>query len=432
MIKKVFITTDLTFGDAGKGATVDALVRNQCAGTVIRFNGGAQAAHNVIHNRVHHTFAQFGSGTMVPGVKTILSKNVLVNPLAMILEERALQKIGITDAYKRMYVHSSCVVTTPFHCALNRIKELIRGDSRHGSCGMGIGETVQDKIDCNSPLSFYLLCRPHLTEKLRLIRNRLYKQVITLKRDYAKKFEESNELKQEADIFVNEDFLQIVVEMCKSLVHEVNLIHSDFELGSKMSDTTVFEAAQGVLLHEDYGFAPYNTWSDTSMTNANNLLRTIDFKGQVTKMGIIRSYLTRHGPGPFVTESTELSKKLNEKHNTNNVWQREFRAGWLDIAALKYALKINGHIDYLVVNHVDQLEQLENWNINIGYSHNNEVYTPYMGEPDITETMFQAKPIYQTVHKDNVLAAIKKHLNIPIAITGHGANTEDRKFYFSL
>src|SRR5512147_2617059 len=97
--RQVILVADLGYGDAGKGSIVDYLTRQRPAHTVIRYNGGAQAAHNVIDpGGAHHTFAQFGSGTLVPGVRTYLSRFMLVDPLNLMHEERHLQTLGITDA----------------------------------------------------------------------------------------------------------------------------------------------------------------------------------------------------------------------------------------------------------------------------------------------------------------------------------------------
>lgn len=96
---------DLGYGDAGKGTVVDWLCATRRVHTVVRFNGGAQAAHNVVlRDGRHHTFAQFGAGTFHPGVGTHLSRHVVVDPLALAAEADHLATVGVPDALDRLTV----------------------------------------------------------------------------------------------------------------------------------------------------------------------------------------------------------------------------------------------------------------------------------------------------------------------------------------
>ena len=95
----------------------------------------------------HHTFAQFGSGSFTPGVRTHLSRFVLVDPLAMAAEAAHLASVGVPDALDRLTVDRDALLATPYHRAANRARELARGRDRHGSCGMGIGETVRYALE---------------------------------------------------------------------------------------------------------------------------------------------------------------------------------------------------------------------------------------------------------------------------------------------
>src|SRR5687768_12378377 len=113
------IVIGLGFGDEGKGAVVDALCGDGSVSTVVRFNGGAQAAHNVIAGGRHHTFSQFGSGTLA-GVPTWLSRHVLVEPIALATESRELEAIGVPDPLSLMSIDAQALLTTPFHVAANR------------------------------------------------------------------------------------------------------------------------------------------------------------------------------------------------------------------------------------------------------------------------------------------------------------------------
>ena len=109
---------DLGYGDAGKGTVVDALCASGPVTAVIRFNGGAQAAHNVITPQGrHHTFAQFGSGTF-QGVPTHLSRFVVVDPLALAAEAAALG-----NPFHLLTVDGDALLATPWHRAANRDRE---------------------------------------------------------------------------------------------------------------------------------------------------------------------------------------------------------------------------------------------------------------------------------------------------------------------
>src|SRR5437763_522887 len=126
--RQAILIADLGYGDAGKGATVDYLARLTAAHTVVRYNGGAQAAHNVVApDGRHHTFAQFGSATFLPGVRTHLSRFMVLHPLAMVREAEHLGVLGITDALGRTTIDGDALVISPYQQAANRLRELARG-----------------------------------------------------------------------------------------------------------------------------------------------------------------------------------------------------------------------------------------------------------------------------------------------------------------
>ena len=111
----------------------------------------------------------------------------------------------------------------------------------------------------------------------------------------------------------------------------------------------VFEGAQGVLLDEWRGFHPYTTWSTTTFANAETLLAEA---GETAfRLGVVRCYLTRHGPGPFVTEDPTL--ELPEPHNRHGAWQGAFRVGHQDAVALRYAVEVTGGVDAVALTHLD-------------------------------------------------------------------------------
>ena len=173
------VVVDLGYGDAGKGGITDFLTGEMGAKMICRFNGGGQAGHHVVTpDGRQHTFSQFGSGMFVPGVRTVLSKYTLVSPLAMLAEAEHLASVGVPDALSRTFIDENALIVTPYHRALNQLRETLRGSGRHGSCGMGIGETVSDCLaygpeamlrvgDLRSPIETRF--------RLELIRNRLWR-----------------------------------------------------------------------------------------------------------------------------------------------------------------------------------------------------------------------------------------------------------------
>ena len=118
----VFVVLGLGFGDCGKGHTVAYLAQKHNADLVVRFNGGGQAAHNVtLADGRHHTFSQFGSGSFTPGCRTHLSQHMTISPGAMLAEEDHLVRRGVHNAFERITIAETALVTSRFQVAANRL-----------------------------------------------------------------------------------------------------------------------------------------------------------------------------------------------------------------------------------------------------------------------------------------------------------------------
>jgi adenylosuccinate synthase len=265
--RSAIILAGLGYGDEGKGTWTDYLARTEPVHTVVRFNGGAQAGHNVVlPDGRHHTFAQFGSGTFVRGVNTHLSRFMLLNPLRMLREDDELQALGVTDALTRTSVDRRALVTTPFQVAANRLRELARGDARHGSCGMGIGETMADWLAHGDEVIFAgdLLDPVTLGRKLRHVRDLKLDQL----RDLLAALPQTDAVERERRILLDPDVIETCMRAYSHLAGEVRLVDEAY-LGTLLvlDGTVVFEGAQGALLDEWRGFHPYTTWSTTTFKN---------------------------------------------------------------------------------------------------------------------------------------------------------------------
>ncbi len=449
-MKKAIIVTDLGYGDAGKGSIVDYLTYTTKAHTIVRFNGGAQAAHNVVtSDGRHHTFAQFGSGTLIPKTRTHISRFMMVNPLAMLAEERHLQSLGVKDAFFRMSIERDALITTPFHQAANRLKEIDRGNGRHGSCGMGIGETRADWAAYGNDvlLAGDLLDRTRMIKKLQFIRELKLSQLATL----LPSLQSIGSAKNELHILQDKKSAEAIADIYQKFAGMIKIVEADF-LGSLIqeSGTVIFEGAQGVLLDEFHGFYPHNSRSVLTNENAEILLSENKFDGAVTKLGLTRAYATRHGAGPFVTEDDTLSAKVRDYHNDNNAWQREFRVGHLDLVALRYALAMNGQVDELVVTNLDRMQEIDEWKVcnRYQYTGTSEFVNEFFEvEDDVvhglkalhdpenlaihqerTKLLSEMQPIYEDIERDEniYLVMIEEMLGIPITITSSGTTADDK------
>jgi adenylosuccinate synthase len=444
---EAIIVTDLGFGDAGKGATVDYLARHKKAGLVVRFNGGAQAAHNVVTpDGRHHTFSQFGSATFIPGVRTHLSRFMLVNPLKLDQEAEVLAKKGVPDPLGLVTIDERALIITAYHQAANWIRELARGDNRHGSCGHGIGETMSDWLDHpDDAITAGNLADPRLTraklERIRLRKLAELSEVIAAL--------PASRMKEVASWRLKDTKLsKLAAGFYQSMTERVQVVSGD-HLDQLMQQTncTLFEGAQGVLLDEWYGFHPYTTWSTTTNANAEQLLAEVDFEGQLTRLGLIRAYSTRHGAGPFVTEDSGLTAAIQDQHNDNNDWQQTFRIGYFDPIALRYALDVTGPIDGLVLNHLDRLLGQRDWQVCSDYKQIGPEYDPSSRNlirapsPDLvyqeglTNGLFQAAPRY-TTFKSGVFteddfsdyrSLVEQEADLPVVLTSSGLAATDRQ-----
>ncbi len=380
-MKKHIAVVGLAYGDEAKGTVVNRLCSTGDYSAVVRFNGGCQAAHNVVlDDGTHHTFAQFGSGTLL-GVQTYLSKYMIVEPFALLNEAYGLTNIGVSYPMAMLTVHPKCLVTTPYHWWVTKAREDARGDARHGSTGRGVGATVEYSLQDFYPLRIEDLQFPALTlRKLLKIEKWAVSQGI-----------------KAGTIEVD---LQDLANKYHEFFQQLNI--SDRLLDGKI----VFEGAQGVLLDEHVGFHPYTTWSTVTPDNIFNMVER-DF---VEVIGVTRSYMTRHGAGPFITEDTSLN--LPEIHNKDEKYQGIWRVGHLDIPALRYSISACGGIDGLYVTHGDAPEKEPNLKMCVGYvkdSVRRRLYSHVKNDLDLrasqSELLKSFIPIYADYPENDLLIA---------------------------
>ncbi len=359
---KIFIVFGLGFGDEGKGTTVDFLARNYDAGLAARYNGGAQAGHNVVSPAGdRHCFAQFGSGTLIPGVETLLPREMLIEPQNMINENNGLRKIGVFDAFDRLTVDPNAAIITPYHKMIGQMKEIARGKNRFGSCGMGVGETIRDRRN-NIEISLRDFFNENgLRGKLDILRDAKTAQAESLARVFP-----SSEMLETYEYFSEsygvESLAEFYLDFAANTKIKIDIDWKFLKNKIRKGKSIIFEGAQGALLDETNGFAPYITKGRATYHNAAGLLAKTEIVSQkykIEKVGVLRAYGHRHGAGPFVTEDEKLGDVFFEPYNKQNRWQGKFRLGWLDLLAIRYGILINDGVDYLALTNLDQLSALQ-------------------------------------------------------------------------
>lgn len=328
-MKSAKIVLGVGFGDEGKGSIVDFLSTD--ADLVIRFNGGCQAAHNVIYDGFHHTFSQFGSGSL-RGVPTLLDHNVIIDPNTIISEANHLA-LKVTDPCRRLYIDDNCLITTVYHRRLNRIEDNL---TLHGSCGVGIGPTRRMWSKTGNGLRYRdLKKKGKLIEKLNWIRQWCQDQ------------QPYNSFVQDINEGIN--FEEEMTRLLESYDFLRKQTLKEREVDSLLKGRILYEGAQGLMLDEVYGTIPHTTYSNTRGTYAFEQCRYVGIKPTV--IGVTRTYKTRHGAGPML--SGKLDIKIKDHNIDNGSFAGEFRIGHLNIETLEKYCTI-GQIDYLAINHIDE------------------------------------------------------------------------------
>ncbi len=426
-MRRATIVVDLGFGDSGKGTVTDHLVRENQASMVVRFNGGAQAGHTVVTDDGRfHTFSQLGAGSFVPGVRTHLSRFMVVHPGGLLQEAKVLAGKGVPDILTRLSIASEARIVTPFQQSANRLREVLRGADRHGSCGLGIGETMADELefpeDCVRASD--LVHPDRLRSKLLRWQQRKWQ----LFREYQGELRADPTGAEELAVLESAD-------VTERWVHQAGQLAQQVEIGPEKLPSTgsvVFEGAQGVLLDEWRGFHPHTTWSTCTFANALELLH--DFDGEVTKLGVLRSYATRHGAGPFPTEDVSLN--LDEPHNHKGAWQGGFRQGWFDAVLARYAIDACGGIDGLALTHLDRAD--DSWRVATAYRGLDQEYEKAgrlrLGtfkdlayQERLGRALGEVTPSYEALTAQTFRGRVEKLLQVPICLESWGPTSQHKR-----
>ena len=309
------------FGDEGKGLMTDYLVDKHQSDLVVRFNGGAQAGHTVVTpTGKRHVFSHFGSGTFA-GAKTLLSRFFLVNPMIFVIEWNEFKRKNI-----EVLIDRYAPVSTPYDMLMNQLLERKRGGARHGSCGLGINESIERGKRIEQGNQVFNIVAKDL-ENIRTLTAKLKK----IRYEWVPR--RCHELGLEIDETFNSDaVLENYLKNVKFMMNRVKLVN-DVEI-IKAAENPVFEGAQGLLLDQDHEYFPHVTRSSTGIRNILVLAGESKIK-EIEVYYMTRTYLTRHGAGPLERElSAAPFEGIKDETNIVNEWQGSLRFAYLDLDLL--------------------------------------------------------------------------------------------------
>ena len=303
---KTQIVLGTFFGDEGKGNTVQWLCKESLARgekpLVIRFSGGPQAGHRVVHNGIEHVCSLIGSGVLL-GVPTYLDRNVFIDPVSLKNEYNFLVSKGITP---KLTISPECRVITPYDILSDCSNSKVKSD---GTCGCGIHATFKRYLsyNANTLLSFDSSCL-----------------------DGVYCYYETEIARNEG---LDEEF--------KDALHWIKQFIGEMP----SADTLIFEGSQGLLLDMDNGFMPHCTPSRVGLNGISE-----EFLQNAEVYLVMRSYLTRHGNGYEPKGESEIRdyyRNLEEPTNLDTGIQGKFKIGLLDLQLFRDAL-VRSHLDNYV------------------------------------------------------------------------------------
>lgn len=313
------------YGDEGKGLMTDLLASETPGAVVVRSNGGAQAGHTVVTpTGARHVFHHVGAGALA-GAATHLSRHFVAHPMLFAEEWAALRALG---AELSLSSDPRALVTTPFDVAINQALELARAGARHGSTGVGFGETLERSTHPEFRLTTGDLFRPDLPRRIAQIRERwLPARLAALG---------VSELPAPIAGALSDDTLVVrFIEDCERYLERITL-WPDRRLRAR--GRVIFEAAQGLLLDQEYGTFPHVTRSHTGIRNMLQIASEAELRG-IAAIYVSRCYATRHGQGPLRGEVERLQGvHVDDRTNRPNPWQGALRLAALDSAVLRDAI----------------------------------------------------------------------------------------------
>ncbi|GIL40129.1 adenylosuccinate synthase [Roseiterribacter gracilis] len=337
------------WGDEGKGKIVDWL--SSRADVVVRFQGGHNAGHTLVVGEQVYKLSLLPSGIVREQTYSIIGNGVVVDPWALLAEIERVEKQGLHVTPARLLVADNAALILPVHGAVDRARELARGEGKIGTTGRGIGPAYEDKVARRAIRLCDLADERVLARKV----DELLFHHNALLRGFG------------ADEIDRDGLLAQLREIAPKVLPYAGPAWQ--VLGDRIRDgaRVLFEGAQGAMLDVDHGTYPYVTSSNTTAGNA--AAGSGVGPGSVGYvLGICKAYTTRVGSGPFPTELTDaIGERIGEKgREFGVVTGRKRRCGWFDATMVRQAIRVGG-IDGIALTKLDVLDGFDELKVAVGY-----------------------------------------------------------------
>lgn len=370
------IVVGAQWGDEGKGKLID--VFSSKADFVVRYQGGANAGHTLVVDGKKTILHLIPSGVLRPEVTCIISSGVVIDVESLVSEIEKLKVAGYLKDDKQLLISEASTLILPIHKKMDLAREKSLSEGKIGTTGKGIGPAYEDRASRRA-IVFGDLFRPEtlrakleqtLAEKNFLLEHFYKTEPISLEEVYSQ--------------------LQKFAETLRPFRHSdcSLLISKSLKSGKRV----LFEGAQGAMLDLLHGTYPFVTSSSTlagSACTGSGIGPTAIDK----VIGVFKAYATRVGSGPFPTElDNEIGEKIRtDGHEFGSTTGRSRRCGWLDLVALKYAIRVNGMTN-LALMKLDVLSGHEKVGVCTGYKIRGEVRTEW---PIHIEDLNHVEPIIE-------------------------------------
>ncbi len=362
------------WGDEGKGKIVDLLTDRVAA--VVRFQGGHNAGHTLVIGGEKTILSLIPSGILRPGVQCFIGNGVVLSLPALLQEADMLVARGV-PVFERLRISPACPLILPTHVALDKARELARGDKAIGTTGRGIGPAYEDKAARRALRVADLFDRERFEAQLQEVLE--YHNFLL--REYYK-------VDVIAGVQVFDETMTLAARIMP-LVTDVTLALAQIQ---QQGGNILFEGAQGALLDIDLGTYPYVTSSNTSAGGAAAGTglgpRYVD-----EVFGIVKAYATRVGGGPFPTElACDVGRHLGTVgQEFGAVTGRSRRCGWFDAVALRRAA-INSSLSGMCIMKLDVLDGLETVKACVEYEVDGQRLQHVPAFPDV---FARCQPVYE-------------------------------------